>query len=57
MFAVGREYPVNSCELQSRARHECGQAGDKVERVENDMGGAVSKRLLERIDDLSPLVG
>ena len=45
MFAVGREYPVKSCEVQSRARHECGQAGDKIERVENDVGGAVSKRL------------
>ena len=49
--------PWNSGEVQSRTRNQSRQAGDEVEWVEDDVGGAVAKRLLEPIDDLSPSVG
>ena len=39
------------------ARHERGQAGDEVQGVEHDVGGAVAKRLLEFINHLPALVG
>ena len=57
MLAIRREHAVEPGEVQSRARDQRRRAGDEVEWVEDDMGGAVAKRLLEPMDDLSPIVG
>ena len=57
MLAIRREHAVEPGEVQSRTRDQRRQAGDEVERVEDDVGGAVAKRLLEPIDDLSPIIG
>ena len=57
MLAIRREHAVEPGEVQSRTRNQSRQAGDEVEWVEDDAGGAVAKRLLEPIDDLSPLIG
>ena len=57
MLAIRCEHAVEPGEVQSRTRDQRRQAGDEVEWVEDDVGGAVAKRLLEPIDDLSPIVG
>ena len=57
MFAIRREHAVEPGEFQSRTRDQRRRAGDEVEWVEDDVGGAVAKRLLEPIDDLSPIIG
>ena len=57
MLAIRREHAVEPGEVQSRTRDQRRQAGDEVEWVEDDVGGAVAKRLLEPMDDLSPIVG
>ena len=57
MLAIRREHAVEPGEVQSRTRDQRRRAGDEIERVEDDVGGAVAKRLLEPIDDLSPIVG
>ena len=57
MLAIRREHAVEPGEVQSRTRNQRRQAGDAVEWVEDDVGGAVAKRLLEPIDDTSPIVG
>ena len=57
MLAIRREHAVEPGQVQSRTRDQRRQAGDEVEWVEDDVGGAVAKRLLEPIDDLSSLIG
>jgi len=57
MLAIRREHAVESGEVQSRTRNQSRQGGDELEWVEDGVGGAVAKRLLEPIDDLSPIVG
>ena len=57
MLAIRREHAVEPGEVQSRTRDQRRRAGDEVEWVEDDAGGAVAKRLLEPIDDLCPIVG
>ena len=57
MLAIRREHAVEPGEVQSRTRDQRRRAGDEVEWVEDNVGGAVAKRLLEPIDDLSPIVG
>ena len=57
LFAVWGEHTVEAGEVQTRTRHQRGQAGNKVERVEHDMGGAVAKRPFEFVDDLATLIG
>ena len=57
MLAMWREHAVAPGAVQSRARDPCRQAGDEVEWVEHNVGGAIAQRLLEPIDDTSPLVG
>ena len=47
MFAIRREHAVEPGEVQSRTRDQRRRAGDEVEWVEDDVGGAVAKRLLE----------
>ena len=57
MLAIRREHAVEPGEVRTRTRDQRRRAGDEVEWVEDDVGGAVAKRLLGPIDDLSPIVG
>ena len=57
MLAIRREHAVEPGQVQSRTRDQRREAGDEVEWVEDDVGGAVAKRLLEPMDDLSPIIG
>ncbi len=57
MLAIRREHAVEPGEVQSRTRNQSRQAGDQLVWVEHDVGRAVAKRLLEPIDDLSPIIG
>ena len=50
-------HAVDPGEVQSRTRYQLRQTCDEVEWVEDDVGRAVAKRLLEPIDDLSPIIG
>ena len=54
MLAIRCEHAVEPGEVQSRTRDQRRQAGDEVEWVEDDVGGAVAKRLLEPMDDFVP---
>ena len=47
MLAIRREHAVEPGQVQSRTRDQRRRAGDEVEWVEDDVGGAVAKRLLE----------
>jgi len=43
-FSAGREHPVEAGEIDSWLRHQGSQSGNKIKRLENHMGGAVSER-------------
>ena len=49
MLAMWREHAVAPGAVQSRARDPCRPAGDAVEWVEHNVGGAIAKRLLAMI--------
>ena len=55
-MAVGVEHPVEAGEVDPRFRYQGGQAGDEVQGFEDDVGGAVAVRCLERISHI-PLTG
>lgn len=55
VFAVRSEHAVEASAVESWARYQCCQPGDEVERIENEMRRAVTKRLFEFVDDLSSL--
>lgn len=57
LLAVRGEHTVQAGEVQTRTRHQCGQAGHQVEWVEHDMCGAVAKRLFEFVDVLATRIG
>ena len=42
MLAVGGEYPVKAGKVNSWLGHQGGQSGDEVQRLEDDVGGAVA---------------
>ena len=48
MLAIRREHAVEPGEVQSRTRDQRRQAGDEVEWVEDDVGGAVANGCLNR---------
>ena len=39
-------------EIGAWSRHECSKAGHEVLRTELDMGGAITERVLELVNDL-----
>ena len=41
MLEVRGEHPVEASEVQSWAWDQCGQAGNKIQRFQHDMGRAV----------------
>ncbi len=47
------EDTVVTGEIDPRARYECSEAGDKVLRSEQHVGGAVAEWVLELVDDLA----
>lgn len=51
--AVGGEYAVEAGQIHTRFGHQGGQADDEVERLEDDVGGAVTIRSLELIAHIS----
>ena len=57
MFAVRREYAVEAGEVESWARNQGRQAGNEIEGIQDDVRCAVAKGLLERVNDLTALVG
>ena len=56
VFAVRGEHAVVWGEMGAGARHEGGEAGDKVDGVEHDMSGAVIEGVLESIHDLRAVI-
>ena len=56
VLAVRGEHAVVSGEMGAGAWHEGGEAGDEVDGVEHDMGGAVSEGVLESIHDLPAVI-
>ena len=50
MACVRGEQAVKPHAMGSRTRHQRRQAGDEVERLEQDVGGAIAKRVLELVD-------
>ena len=51
IFTVGSEAPMKPCEGHSGLGHQCSQSRHQVQRLENDMGGAVSIRRFQFIAD------
>jgi len=50
MARVWGKQAVEPKQVTARARHRRSQAGDEVERLEQDVGGAVAKRMLQLVD-------
>ena len=50
MACVRGEQAVKPHQMSSRARHQRRQPGNKVERLEQDVGGAIAKRVLQLVD-------
>ena len=44
-------------EIDARAWHECCESGEKFLGAEQDMGGAVAERVLERVYDVAVGIG
>ena len=47
MARIRGEQAVEPNEMTARARHQRGQASDEVQRLEQHVGGAIAKRVLE----------
>ena len=43
--AIGREYPMEMCLVDPTPGHQGGQLGDEIQRLEDDVRGAVAIRL------------
>jgi len=50
MARVRGKQAVEPNQVTARARHARSQARDEVERLEQDVGGAVAKRMLQLVD-------
>ena len=53
VLAVGGEYPMKSCEVDSRLGYQGRQPGNKIQRLKDHMSGAVAKRGLQFIAHLA----
>ena len=53
---VGRQYAMEANEMETRARHEGGQALHELQRLHDDMGGAVFVGTLQLQYDLAGTV-
>lgn len=51
--AVRSKHPVEAGEVHTRFRHQRNQAGDEIQRFEDDVRGAVTVRCLEPVADIA----
>lgn len=56
VFEVGCEDPVETREIQSRARHQGSQAGNKVQRLQHDMRRPIPKQLFVAVHDSASII-
>ena len=54
MLEVRGEHPVKTSEVQSRAWDQCGQAGNKIQRFQHDMGRSIPEGMFVAVDDTAP---
>ena len=52
VFAVGREYTMESGQVHSWFRHQRRQLGNEIQRFEDDMGGPIIVGRFELITDI-----
>lgn len=53
VIAIGCKYSMEACQVYSYLRNQCGQFGDKIQRLEDDVGGSVTIRCFELITDIA----
>ncbi len=53
MRAVGGEHTMESRQVDSRFRHQGDKPGDEIQRLEDDMRGAIAVRGLEFVAQLA----
>jgi len=53
VLAVGREHDVKTRQINSRLRHKRCQPGDKIQWIENDVGGAVTVWCLQLVTNVA----
>ena len=51
---VGGKHPMKPGEIHARGGDQCGEPGDKVQWLEDHMGGAVSIRSFQSVTDVAP---
>ena len=53
MLAIGGKYTVETGEVDSWLWHQCGEAGNEIQWLEDDVRGAVPVRRLELVTDVA----
>ena len=53
VFAIRGKYTVKTCQIDSGLGHQGGQFGNKVHRLEDDVGGAIPVRGFQLIPNLA----
>ena len=52
-FAVRGEYTMKTCQIDSRLGPQCGQFGNEIYRLEDDVGGAIPMRRFQLVSNLT----
>ena len=52
-FAVRGEYTEKTCQIDSRLGYQCGQFGNEIYRLKDDMDGAIPIRRFQLVSDLT----
>jgi len=53
VFTIRGKYPMKTCQVNSRFRHQCRQPGYEIQWLENDMRGAVAPGCFQLIVHLA----
>ena len=53
VLAVRGKYAIEARQVDPRLWHQGGEPGDEVQRLEDDMGGAIAVRRLELVADVA----
>jgi hypothetical protein len=53
MFTVRRKHAVESCQVHSGLGHQGGEPGHEIQRLEDDVRGAITVRCLELVTDVA----
>ena len=53
VFAMRGKYTMESCQVDSGPGHQCGQPGNEIHRLEDDVGGPIPIRRLQLVADLT----